>query len=432
MGEEITTPEKKNWARPFFIIWTGQALSLVGSQLVQFALVWWLTQTTGSATVLATASLVALIPQVVLGPFIGTLIDRWNRRLTLIIADSISALALVVMTYLFWSNQIEIWQVFIIVFVRSLANGFHWPAMQASVTLMVPKHFLTRLQGFNQTMMGLLLILGAPAGALLLSVLPMYGILAIDIFTAIIAVITLLFINIPQPVREATTDITLARPSVWDDFREGLRYVFSWSGLVMLLLISALINLLLSPASSLLPIMVTKVFGGQALQLAWMQSAFGIGTIAGGILLGVWGGFRRRIVTSLVGLIVMGASMVLMGVAPGGMFFVAVAVVFILGFTSPLINGPLVAVMQGTVDPAMQGRVFTLTQSFAGAMAPIGLLIAGPVADIFGVRAWYIVGGVCTVILGMVSFGIPSIMHIEEGRHARLPEKDETALPNGG
>lgn len=427
MDESVFAPGSKKWVTPFFIIWIGQAFSLVGSQVVQFAIIWWITKTTGSATLLAAAALVGLLPQVILGPFVGTLVDRWNRRLIMIVADGVSALAIIVMTYLFWSNRIEVWQVFIIMFVRSLANGFHWPAMQASVTLMVPKVFFTRVQGMNQAMAGFMTILGAPMGALLVATLDTYQILMIDIFTATIAIVPLLFIRIPQPKRELAV-ASEARPTVWQDFKEGWRYVFGWSGLVMILVMSTLINLLVTPASSLMPIMVTKELGRGALQLAWMQSAWGIGTIFGGIILAAWGGFRRRIVTSLMGLILLGIGMVALGLTPRAIFFMTIGTAFFLGLVNPIVNGPLMAVVQGTVEPGMQGRVFTLINSFAGAMTPIGLIIAGPVADIFGVRIWYIVGGIVTALLGVVSFTIPAIMHIEDGHAPRLANQEVAAL----
>jgi MFS transporter, DHA3 family, macrolide efflux protein len=431
ISEKVFDHSTKKWVAPFLTIWIGQALSLVGSQLVQFAMVWWLTKTTGSARMLATASIIGLLPQVILGPFVGTLVDRWNRRLIMIVADSISALAIVVMTYLFWSNQIQIWHFFIIMFIRSICAGFQQPAMQASVTLMVPKDYYSRVQGINQAMMGLMTIVAAPVGALLLSVLPMYGILAIDIVTAIIAVIPMLLIRIPQPVRQLSIELAGNKPTVWQDFKEGLHYVFSWSGLVMILVITMLINLLLTPASSLLPILVTKAYLGEAAQFAWMSSAFGIGTIVGGVLLGIWGGFRRRIVTALSGLVVLGVVIILLGLVPAQAFYLAFALAFALGFVTPIINGPLFAVVQSTVDPQMQGRVFTLIMSFATAMSPLGLIIAGPVADAFGVRIWYVIGGALTILMAVVSFSIPAVMHIEDSQSPRLPGQETAALTPG-
>ena len=406
----------KNWKAPFFTIWTGQAFSLLGSQLVQFALVWWLTKTTGSATVLATATLVALLPQVLLGPLAGALIDRWNRRLVMIMADSLIALATVGLALLFWIGNVQVWHVYLLMFIRSLAGGFHWPAMQASTSLMVPKEHLSRIQGLNQMLTGGMSIIAAPLGALLLEVLPMQGVLAIDIGTALLAVVPLLFISIPQPERSMGQQLNDTKPSVWQDFRAGLKYVWGWPGLMMILVMAALINLLVTPAFSLLPILVTKQFGGQAMQLAYVESAWGIGMFLGGLILSAWGGFRRRVITSLVGLILMGIGLAGVGLTPSWAFGLAVGFVFFAGIMNPIVNGPLFAVLQSVVEPEMQGRVFTLIMSVSMAMTPLGLLIAGPLADVLGPPAWFVVGGVATALMGIVGFFIPAIMHIEDDR----------------
>src|SRR4030043_2426378 len=196
-----TTLEKPNsWALRFFTIWTGQAFSLFGSQLVSFTVIWCVTQTTGSATVLATASLVGLLPQVILGPFTGTQVDRWNRRIIMIVADGLIALSPIVLAILFALGHVQIWQVYALLFVRSVSGGFHWPAMQASTTLMVPKEHLPRSQGLNQMLQGGMSIASAPLGALLLVWLPMQGILAIDVVTALLAISPLFFFKIPPPV----------------------------------------------------------------------------------------------------------------------------------------------------------------------------------------------------------------------------------------
>ena len=301
MNTTTALEKQKPWAPRFFTIWTGQAFSLFGSQLVSFAVIWWLTQTTGSATILATASLVGLLPQVILGPFTGTLVDRWNRRLTMIVADSLIALATIVLAILFALGTVQIWQVYALLFIRSVCGGFHWPAMQASTTLMVPKEHLTRIQGLNQMLQGGMSIISAPLGALLLVILPMQGILAIDVFTAMLAVIPLFFFQVPQPERNDLLPEAQGKSSFWQDFRAGLSYVWGWPGLMLIGIMAAVINFLLTPAFSLLPILITKHFNGQAIQLATLESFFGIGIIAGGLVLSAWGGFKRRVLTSLVG-----------------------------------------------------------------------------------------------------------------------------------
>ena len=430
MSTTIAQQSSKRWKAPFFTIWTGQAFSLLGSQLVQFALVWWLKKTTGSATVLATATLVALLPQVLLGPLVGALVDRWNRRLVMIVADSLIALATVGLALLFWSGKVEVWHVYVLMFIRSLAGGFHWPAMQASTSLMVPKEHLSRVQGLNQMLNGGMSIIAAPLGALLLEVLPIQGVLAIDIGTAMLAIVPLLFIPVPQPERKAVQQPGEAKPSVWQDFTAGLKYVRGWPGLMMILAMAAVINLLVTPAFSLLPILVTKHFGGQALQLAWLESAWGIGMFLGGMILSAWGGFRRRVITSLVGLIFMGLGLVGLGLTPAAAFGLAVGCVFFAGMMNPIVNGPLFAVLQSVVEPEMQGRVFTLIMSVSMAMTPLGLIIAGPLADVLGPQAWFVVGGIATVLMGVVGFFIPAIMHIEDDRPTQA-QAEEPALVSG-
>lgn len=421
------TPSDSRWGKPFFTIWSGQAISLLGSQLVQFALIWWLTRSTGSATVLAVASLVGLLPQVLLGPFIGAWVDRSNRRLVMMVADSLVALATLLLAALFALGWVQIWHVYLLMLVRSVAGGFHYPAMQASTSLMVPKEHLARVQGLNQMLHGGLNILSAPLGALLLELLDVQGVLFIDVFTALLAVAPLFFIPVPQPQR--TPEV--AADGFWQDFRGGLRYALGWPGLVIIGVMAALINLLLAPASALIPILVTQHFNGQAWQLAWMQTASGVGVIAGGLALGVWGGFRRRIFTSLVGLLGIGAGSILMGLTPASAFLLGVGAMFLVGFFLPVANGPLLAAVQATVEPAMQGRVFTLIGSVSAGMAPVGLLIAGPVADRLGVLTWYLLGGVMCLLMGALGFFIPAVVHLEDHRQPSPPQADALTLEPG-
>jgi DHA3 family macrolide efflux protein-like MFS transporter len=409
-------------------MWMGQAVSLFGSNLVQFALIWWLTQETGSATVLAMATLVGFLPQVLLGPFIGALVDRWNRRLIMISADSFIALSTLVLSFLFWTELVEIWHIYVIMFIRSLGSSFHWPAMSASTTLMVPEKQLSRVQGFNQMLQGGLSIVSAPLGALLLGIMPIQGILGIDIITALFAITALAFIHVPQPIAQKAAAI--GGSSFWNDLKEGFRYVRAWPGLLMMMGMAMIINFLLNPAGSLMPLMVTNHFKGGVVQLGWLESSFGAGVVVGGILLGIWGGFQRRIVTSLVGIIGIGLGTLIAGLAPASIFNLAVGGLFLTGFMIPIANGPIHAVFQANIAPEMQGRVMGLIGSLTTMTTPLGLMIAGPVADFFDVRVWYIVAGVVTIIMGLVGFFIPALLHIEDRDKVApsSPEAPEKAL----
>ena len=416
---------KSKSLRPFFILWSGQALSLVGSAAVQFALVWYLTQKTGSATILATASLVGFLPQVLLGPFAGVLVDRWSRRWTMFLADSGIALATIVLAYLFWTESIQIWHIFALMFVRSLGGAFHGPAMQASTSLMVPHEHLTRVQGINQMLEGGLGIIGAPLGALLLAALPMQGILAVDVVTALFAIIPLLFIAVPQPEKSAEEMATGQKTPYWTQMRQGLAYVWAWPGILFLMLLAMLVNFVLTPVISLQPLLIADHFGGGAWQFGAMQSVFGVGIIIGGLVLGAWGGFKKRIHTSLVGMVGLGVGISLIGLAPANLFWLAVVGGFIGGSMIAMVNGPVRAILQIAVAPDMQGRVMSLIVSLATAMTPLGLMLAGPLADQFGVRPWFIVAGVATILVGLTGFFIPALLAVEDGRSAptSLPER---------
>jgi DHA3 family macrolide efflux protein-like MFS transporter len=399
--------------RPFFTIWTGQVFSLLGSELVQFALVWWLTETTGSATALALGTMMAVIPRIFVSPIAGALVDRWNRRVVMIVADGLIALAVVVLAALFALDSVQVWHIYTLMFIRAVAGAFHWPAMQASTTLMVPEKHLARVGGLNQVLYGLAPIVGPPLGALLLDVLPIQGILAIDVGTAMLAIAPLFFVHVPQPERVSGAQGG-GQTSVVADLREGLRFLRGWPGILMVMGIAMLVNLFLYPAMSLQPLLVTEHFRGGALELAVLQSAFGIGTVAGGIALGVWGGFKRRVVTGLAALALHGVGFVVAGMAPTDGFPLAVGAMLVSWFALAIASGSIIAVLQVTVPPDVQGRVFTLLQSGGGAMAPLGLMISGPLADALGVRAWFMAAGVAMVVIGVGAFLVPDIMHIED------------------
>jgi DHA3 family macrolide efflux protein-like MFS transporter len=411
----LTASPAKDWRPTFFTIWAGQALSLFGSSVASFALVWWLTETTGSATVLAMASMVTLLPGVFLGPFAGALVDRWDRRRVMIVADGFVALVSLWLAWLFWSGNMLPWHVYVISLARALGGAFHWPAMQASTSLMVPKEHLPRVAGFNQTLQGGMNIVAPPVGAFLLAVLPLHGIMAIDVVTAALAIACLLAVAIPQPERSEAAP-GAAVPTVWADVRAGLRYVRDWPGLTLMLVVSTAVNLLIWPAFALQPLLVAEHFRGGASQLGWLNSAWGVGVVLGGLILGVWGGFRRRIHTAMAGLTGMGAGLVLIGLAPPEAFGLALGAMFLAGAMNPICNGPIFALLQSTVAPDMQGRVFTLMISASQAAAPVGLAIAGPLADVVGPGAWFVLGGAFCAAMGVAGFFIPAAVHLEDGR----------------
>lgn len=401
------------WALPFFTLWSGQALSLLGSRIAGFALVWWLTEQTGSAVVLSTMTIMFFLPQILLGPFAGALIDRWDRKWVMLVADGATALASATLALLFWTDHLQVWHIYTSTFIGSLAGAFHFSAMMASTSLMVPEKHLTRVQGANQMLQGLMSVAAPPLGALLVGLLPFAAIMGIDVITALFAIMPLLFIAIPRPSRsddsaqDATTPATL-----WRDVRSGFRYIWGWPGLFLTTVLALIINMVATPLGALLPILVTVEFQGGAFQLGWIELTLGIGMLLGGVLLGVWGGFRKKALMFPVSVFSFAAASFMIAVSPQVAFWLAMAGMGIFGIMSSLLNGTLMALLQAKVAADMQGRVFTALNSGSSAAAPLGLLLAGPVADVWGAPAWFAGTGVVLLVVAIGILFVPAVMNL--------------------
>ncbi len=427
---------KNRWWLPFFTIWGGQTLSILGSSIAQFALIFWLTlESGGSATVLALASMVGKLPQVVIAPFVGAYIDRSNRRAIMIVSDSAIALASLWLALLFLSGAAQIWHVVAVMFIRSLGGAFHGPSMMSSTSLMVPKEHLPRVSGLNQAVrQGFLNIISPIIAAPLVAFLPLQNIMGLDVATAMLAVIPLLFIAVPQPPRRATG---AAPTSYFQEVKEGFRFIWDWKGVFYLLLLAIVLNFLVSPAFSLIPIYVNDYFAATeaelAANIAKIDMAFGAAMFAGGIFLSVWGGFKRKMLTALVALALSTIGPILMGLAPSSGFGLALAGIAIFAFFNPLVNGPINALFQSVIPPEMQGRAFTTVGAITGLMTPVGMAIAGPIADAFGVEAWYFFVAVGYGVVSVMAFLNKTIMNVEKDGHpdgaAPTDERPSIAMP---
>lgn len=400
------------WKFTFFKFWLTQALSIIGSGLASFSVVWWITETTGSSTTLAVLSLAALLPGILFGPIAGAIVDQFNRKWIMIVSDAISAMMALLLVLLFWNGSIQIWHICAINVIRALAGAFQFPAVQSSTSLMVPKEHLARVAGLNQALQGISIVATPPLGALLLSFIPIHLILGIDVLTALIAIFLLLSILIPQPATHKT--IKAISANVWQDMRAGFVFLKDWPALINIMGIASLLNMVLVPAFTLVPMLITKHFSGSVLQLGWMNAAYGFGIIIGGLVLGAWGGFKRRIHTSMLGLAGLGVGSFMIGTASSNGYWVAVSGMALIGIMNTFANGPFFAILQSVVPSGMQGRVFTVLMSISMSAAPIGLALAGPLADRMGVQHWYVLAAaICAVILVWIAFS-PALMHLEE------------------
>lgn len=411
MAVYMNNQAPKEFSERFWLLWGSQAVSIAGSFAVQFAIIWWLTTTTGSATVLATATMIGLLPQVLLGPFFGALVDRWNRKRVMLISDSVIALASAWLAWLFYIDAATATHVFVVLGVRAIGGAIHAPAMLASTTLMVPEEHYVRVQGLNQALTNGSPLLAAPLGALLISTLPMSAVMMVDVLTALIAVVPLLFVFVPQPDGE---DEGEDQQSIFADVAEGIRYLRDRKEQMYLVIGATFVNFCIVPAFALLPLLVMQELNGGAYYLSVLQLVFGVGGVIGGSVLASWGGFNRRVYTVILGFTLMGAGTLLVGIAPGAVAWTPGLGLFLVGAAAALINGAILAILQARVPADYQGRLFTLLASIAGAMTPFALLLAAPVAELFGIRFWYIAGGIACIAVALVSAAVPAIAKMED------------------
>jgi MFS transporter, DHA3 family, macrolide efflux protein len=396
------------WRLRFWTIWTSQALSLVGSLLTQFVLIWWVTQTTGSTSALAIAGILALLPQALLGPLGGAVADRFNRRAILMLTDTISAACMLVLIWLFQSGQVQLWHVYVMMCIRSSMQAFQQPAAAASVAMLVPGDWLNQAAGVNQALGGIVTIAAAPLGALALAVLPFQGALLIDVTTALLAVGLLFLYRIPQPQRDTTE-----RSSLWGDLVAGVRLVVHHRGLLLLYGVVTLMVVLIMPVFSLMPLFVKTHFGGDVNQVALMQGIGGIGLIAGGVLTFLLH-FRRKIVALLVAYALACALIASTALTPGSLFWLAV-VCWALGASAfSAGNAMLMGLLQSQVPNIFQGRIISLLTTVMGLASPIGLGLVALLGTLIDVRDVFIIGGGLAAAICLLGFAAPSLVRIEE------------------
>jgi MFS transporter, DHA3 family, macrolide efflux protein len=401
-----------NWQPRFWLIMVGQALSFAGSQITQFVLLWWITSTTNSTSALATAGIVGLLPQALFGPLGGVLADRFSRRLLMMISDAITALCVIVLILLFATNSAQLWHVYSLMFIRSIMQGFQRPAFDASVPNLVPLDFISKMSGISQSVMGVITLIAAPLGAVVLATLPLQAALMIDVVTAILAVLTLLIYSIPQPLE--TQNKT---SSFLTDFKEGVTYVTQNSGLKSLFVFIAIVVFLIMQTNTLTPLLVKQLFAGGPNEIAFLQAMSGVGLILGGILASVLPQ-RQPVVTMLVFFAIGCLTLSLTALAPA--FWLAVVSWTFYGMGFSVGNAKLFALLATVVPNQIQGRTISLLTTILGVVGPLGLLIAGPLGETIGVRGVFIWGGVLSTAICVLWLFIPAIHKLEQSAN-KLP-----------
>ncbi|MBT4319314.1 MFS transporter [Candidatus Bathyarchaeota archaeon] len=362
----------------FTVIWGGQFVSLLGTFMTRFALTIWAWQVTGEATALALTGLAFALPNILLYPVAGALVDRWNRKLVMMLSDIASGIATLVIFLLFTSGNLQIWHLYVTGAFSGLFQSFQFPAYSAAVSTMVDKKDYTRTSAMLSLAQNTSGILSPVAAGVLLPAIGMNGILVFDLFSVAVAVAALLAVNIPQPEPKQVEE----RNSLLEDSLFGFKYIMARPGLLGLQLVFFTINFIGSLGFPLLAPMILSRTGDNSIILGTVQSAFGAGGIVGGLVLSAWGGPKKRVHGVLSG---MALSCLFGYVAIGlgkDMYTWAIGA-FLMMLFNPLINGSNQAIWQSKVPPEMQGRVFGTRAMIALISQPVAMAITGPLADKF-------------------------------------------------
>lgn len=379
----------KSWKAKFFTIWTGQAFSLFGSSLVDFALIWWLTETTGSQRVLTISSLLTLLPRMLLGPFAGTLIDRVNRKRVMILADGAIAFLTLGLLFAYHRNAMTVFLVMGALLLRSLGSMFHQPAMKSATALLVPASQLARIGGLNRILSGAMSIVAPVAGAMVIELFDIGAVLCIDVVTAAVAVATLAAASVP----DASERGEQKKHTLFKETADGVRYVWNTKSVLFVVGTCALANFCIGPAESLKSLMITTVFHGGALELSWVTAATGLGMIVGGVVMGIWGGCRRHLKTSAIGWGGVGIAYGMVAFLKPEGFLLLILCMFVSGIFLAIGNAGLDAFYQTKIPKEYHGRVYSVLMTLDNMTVPLGLAVATVFSGLLPIRFWYLATG---------------------------------------
>lgn len=413
-----TFSHEPGWKTRFFFIWSGQAASIFGTAVTQFVLIWWVTSTTRSAAALTVASLAALIPMAVFGPIGGVVADRWNRKAIMMITDAISAICVAVLIVLFSMGAMQLWHAFTMMAIRSVMTAFQQPAAMSSTTFLVPDNWLERASGLNQLVVSISAIAAAPVGAVVMSVLPLQWALAIDVLTALTAVLIVSFFKIPQPPRVRNGKGQEPRPGFFHELTLGAKTVLKNRGIRNLFGVLALATAMFMPAMSLLPLLIVKDFNGTATHVAIFEAFSGVGMTIGSLVV-VAARFPKRVMPLVLVLVAVSCGLItVLGIVPSTAFWLLVAVWWLSSVLWMIGNGPIMATLQRTIEPVFQGRVISLYVTLTGFAGPVGLAIFGFFSESIGVRAVLILTGILSMAACFLGLFSPAVRSLGAGRNA--------------
>lgn len=384
------------------IFLTGQTVSLFGSMLVQYAILWHLTLTTKSGLILALAAVFGFLPQAIVSIFAGVWADRMNRKVIIMVADASIAISTLALALIILSGVEELWIIFLVMAIRSVGAGFQTPAVSALIPQIVPTEHLMRVNGINSSIQSSLTLIAPVAAAGVYASMSLVGILFVDVVTAVIGIGLLALVRVPTLERAASED----KPTYFADLRDGITYVFTHDTVRWVMAVFAIVFLLAVAPSNLSPLMLVRNFGEEVWMLTVLEVSFGVGMVLGGALTAAFGGKVNRISMLIGTSLLFGFLSVALGLSPNLVFFYAVF--FFIGLAVPAFSTAAMTLLQETVEPERQGRVFGFVGIVMSVAMPLGMVILGPLADVIAVELLIIGTGAAMIVMGVLAVTLPA------------------------
>ena len=388
--------KNKKWKSQFIVVALGQAISMLGSQGVQFALIWWLAEKTSSPLMLGISGIVAYLPMSLFSPIAGIAADRYNRKFISIFSDMTMGMIALIYAVLLFFLDLPVWTVFVMLCVRGIGSTFQQPAIQSIIPQLVPKDQLVKTNGWMQLLNSGSFLLGPVIGASLYAIFPMSVVLMSDVVGAILASVALAVVKIPK--LEKTEN---EKQRFVTEIKEGLQVFREDKKLFYIVIAEALCMYFYAPLSSFYPLMTSDYFDLSAMYGSAVELSFAIGMIVSSLLFSSVLKVERKIRVSFIGLLGMGIASVICGVIPPvyiGWFFFA-ASCMCLGVAENVHTIPLTAFIQETVAPKKMGRAFSVLTLISSVPMPVGLLFSSPIAEKVGVNVWFFISGLCMLTL---------------------------------
>lgn len=376
----------RNWKKDVILFLSSQTISLFGSSLVQYAIMWYITMNTQSGVMMTVYIICGFLPTFFLSPFAGVWADRYDRKKLIILADSAIALSTLILAIIFISGYREMWLLFVVASIRALGAGVQTPAVGAFLPQIVPEDKLTKANAANGSIQSIIMLVSPMISGALLTKASIVTIFFIDIVTAFIGIsILVIFLRVKAHKKALeSSDI-----GYFEDMHKGLNYIKGHHYVRNFFIFCAVFFFLFTPAAFLTPLQVTRSFGNDVWRLTAIEITFSIGMILGGLIMASWGGFKNRVYSMAFSSFVSAACTIALGIVPN--FYIYLGFMGIFGAFMPMFNTPSTVLLQEKVEPDYLGRVFGVFGMISSSMMPLGMLVFGPIADM--IRIEYLLVG---------------------------------------